>query len=563
MSFQSATDIARLASLEAKIAELELVNDELVNDVAVYKEQIGDLETAVKNEKDAKAKAAAAEKRVTGISIGGRSAVYHLLWLGRDAKNYVESAQDTIVALTTQAETAEAKAAAAEAKAAAAEAQVPDLLQTARGFVADIVQLRRASASYSESAERYISSLQTGVEAAEVKAAVAQAQVTELVGAAAVAVDHHVQLVQATLVYRENSEAHIAGLEAQVVAAEAQAQASKERASELDGQLNAAAHYKLMMENEAASYKDIAGRAIACSGRRISQLEAELLVAEQRIKTPETSTFVERLQNTVSVGANIVAAGAAAGANIVATGAAAGANIVATGATVAAITVGASTTAATCASVVVAMGNYAGESMYDHVHVDTGLYAAAAATMASVVGVSGVVASVGARVFQRRASVGDLLRNGLYTGVSGAADATVACATAGARIVEGTAACAASGVYIVATEAVGATIATAAAGAAASVAMSMGTYVAMSMDMPVHASTGAYASAAATGVSMLALSGLVAGISAVAERLTVSGVAAVARRLTGLVRRRAQEEDDNEEARSRKRARVVLVEELD
>ena len=118
MSFQSANDTARFASLEAKVAELELVNDELVNDVAVYKEKIGDLETAVKNEKAAVAqhqeirtldlkKIEDAKKRFDVMHTGGRQAIYDLVLLERDATNYIESAQDTIAVLTTRAEAAE------------------------------------------------------------------------------------------------------------------------------------------------------------------------------------------------------------------------------------------------------------------------------------------------------------------------------------------------------------------------------------------------------------------------------------------------------------------------
>ena len=313
MSFQSANDTARFASLEAKVAELELVNDELVNDVAVYKEKIGDLETAVKNEKAAVAqhqeirtldlkKIEDAKKRFDVMHTGGRQAIYDLVLLERDATNYIESAQDTIAVLTTRAEAAEK------------------------------------------------------------------------------CVDQLTKENQLTRQYYHNL---------------------------IDKNIISTGSHLRQLENIIGAVRVRARRA-----------ENALEVAEARIESLERRTFMVRLQDIASTGANIVASGAAAGAtivasgaaagativasgaaagaNIVATGAAAGANIVATGATVAAINVGASTAAAACASAAVSMGNYAAMSMDMSVYAATGAYASAAAAGGSVFAVSGLVAGIGA-----------------------------------------------------------------------------------------------------------------------------------------------------------------------
>jgi len=319
MSFQSANDTARFASLEAKVAELELVNDELVNDVAVYKEKIGDLETAVKNEKAAVAqhqeirtldlkKIEDAKKRFDVMHTGGRQAIYDLVLLERDATNYIESAQDTIAVLTTRAEAAEK------------------------------------------------------------------------------CVDQLTKENQLTRQYYHNL---------------------------IDKNIISTGSHLRQLENIIGAVRVRARRA-----------ENALEVAEARIESLERRTFMVRLQDIASTGANIVASGAAAGAtivasgaaagativasgaaagaNIVATGAAAGANIVASGAAVAAVATGAVTTAAsiavatgavtTAASIAVA----AVASADSPVDIFSTQCVEIATTWASVVGVSGAIAGIGA-----------------------------------------------------------------------------------------------------------------------------------------------------------------------
>ena len=335
MSFQSANDTARFASLEAKVAELELVNDELVNDVAVYKEKIGDLETAVKNEKAAVAqhqeirtldlkKIEDAKKRFDVMHTGGRQAIYDLVLLERDATNYIESAQDTIAVLTTRAEAAEKCV-----------DQLTKENQLTRQYYHNLIDKNIISTgSHLRQLENIIGAVRVRARRAENALEVAEARIESL--------------ERRTFMVRLQD---IASTGANIVAS------------------GAAAGATIVASGAAA------GATIVASG---------------------AAAGANIVATGAAAGANIVASGAAAGANIVATGAAAGANIVATGATVAAINVGASTAAAACASAAVSMGNYAAMSMDMSVYAATGAYASAAAAGGSVFAVSGLVAGIGA-----------------------------------------------------------------------------------------------------------------------------------------------------------------------
>jgi len=346
MSFQSANDTARFASLEAKVAELELVNDELVNDVAVYKEKIGDLETAVKNEKAAVAqhqeirtldlkKIEDAKKRFDVMHTGGRQAIYDLVLLERDATNYIESAQDTIAVLTTRAEAAEKCV-----------DQLTKENQLTRQYYHNLIDKNIISTgSHLRQLENIIGAVRVRARRAENALEVAEARIESL--------------ERRTFMVRLQD---IASTGANIVAS------------------GAAAGATIVASGAAA------GATIVASGA----------AAGANIVATGAAAGANIVASGAAAGATIVASGAAAGANIVATGAAAGANIVATGATVAAINVGASTAAAACASAAVSMGNYAAMSMDMSVYAATGAYASAAAAGGSVFAVSGLVAGIGA-----------------------------------------------------------------------------------------------------------------------------------------------------------------------